>query len=141
MTRDKRRLMRARLIERVRDVEKRVSADAAQAAVSARVRVEQASDRVAGLVNQYKDPTASASGDELARQFAMSGILRSLSADARADAERSRAIAEARLAALNLAERRRRAAQDQWRELAQAARAAALHAPATDQRRVGTGLE
>lgn len=123
------RLRRARLIQRVRTVEKQAAAAQASAAFEAHARVMSTSARIEGLAQSYADTTDGQYAHDLSAMLAMGAALRAMSGNARAEAARASEIARARLSDLSAAERRRQAAQDRHGDVLREIAAKAAHGP------------
>ena len=122
MTPEQRRLKRTRLIERVRTVEQRQSALAAADAEAQRARLDAVSAKTRALAAHYASSTDAADAQSLRQTGAMSSHLRDLSHQAERHAEDARSQSEVSLATLAKTERRRRKAEDEYREAASALR-------------------
>lgn len=118
MTAEQRRLKRTRLIERVRTVEQRQSALAAAEAEAQRARLDAVSAKTRSLAAHYASATNATDAQSLRRAGAMSSHLRDLSHTAERHARDARSQSEASLAALAQTERRRRRAEEDYREAA-----------------------
>ena len=118
MTPEQRRLKRTRLIERVRTVEQRQSALAAAEAEAQRARLDAVSAKTRALAAHYASVTDATDAQSLRRSGAMSSHLRDLSHVAERHAQDARTHSEASMNALAQTERRRRRAEDEYREAA-----------------------
>ena len=118
MTAEQRRLKRTRLIERVRTVEQRQSALAAAEAEAQRARLDAVSAKTRALAAHYATATNATDAQSLRRAGAMSNHLRDLSNMAERHAQDARTQSEASLAALAQTERRRKRAEEDYREAA-----------------------
>ncbi|MBO81532.1 hypothetical protein AAG607_00025 [Citromicrobium bathyomarinum] len=118
MTAEQRRLKRTRLIERVRTVEQRQSALAAAEAETQRVRLDAVSAKTRALAAHYAASRDATDAQSLRRSGTMSSHLRDLSALAERHAQDARDQSEASMAALARNERRRRRAEEDYREAA-----------------------
>ncbi|GAB5348447.1 hypothetical protein [Alteriqipengyuania sp. 357] len=118
MTPEQRRLRRTRLIERVRTVEQRQSALAAAEAQAHRARLDAVSAKTRALAAHYASNTGATDAQALRRSGAMSSQLRELSHTAERHAQDARAQSDASMAALAQTERRRRRAEEDYREAA-----------------------
>ncbi|MCP5395366.1 MAG: hypothetical protein H6918_01285 [Sphingomonadaceae bacterium] len=135
----KRSLRRAKLLERVRAVEKRAHALEAQAAEENRARLEGVAARSLGLASDYAATARVSDGLELRARHALASGLRDISVQAAGNAEQARRMADAKLAELAGAEQRRRAAEDHATGLDRAIRAP--KPDASPARKSGTALE
>ena len=122
MTPEQRRLKRTRLIERVRTVEQRQSALAAADAEAQRARLDAVSAKTRALAAHYASVTNATDAQSLRQTGAMSSQLRDLSNQAERHAQDARTQSEASMAALAKTERRRRKAEEEYREAASAPR-------------------
>lgn len=118
MTPEQRRLKRTRMIERVRTVEQRQSALAAAEAEAQRARLDAVSAKTRALAAHYASATDATDAQSLRRSGAMSSHLRDLSHVAERHARDARTHSEASMAALAQNERRRRRAEEDYREAA-----------------------
>ncbi len=122
MTPEQRRFRRTRMIERVRTVEQRQSALAAAEAEAQRARLDAVSNKTRALAAHYASATDATDAQSLRRSGAMSSHLRDLSHVAERHARDARTQSEASMAALAQNERRRRRAEEDYREAASALR-------------------
>jgi len=118
MTAEQRRLKRTHLIERVRTVEQRQSALAAADAEAQRARLDAVSAKTRALAAHYAGATGATDAQSLRRSGAMSSHLRDLSHTAERYAQEARSQSEASMAALAQTERRRRRAEEDYRDAA-----------------------
>ena len=118
MTSEQRRLKRTRLIERVRTVEQRESALAAAQAEVQRARLDAVSAKTRSLAAHYASLSNATDAQSLRRSGAMSSHLRDLSHMAERHARDARDQSEASMAALAQTERRRKRAEEDYREAA-----------------------
>ena len=118
MTPEHRRFKRTRLIERVRTVEQRQSALAAAEAEAQRARLDAVSAKTRALAAHYASATNATDAQSLRRAGAMSSQLRDLSHMAERHAQEARDQSEASMSALAQMERRRRKAEEDYREAA-----------------------
>ncbi|MCB2087987.1 MAG: hypothetical protein R3E18_08160 [Sphingomonadaceae bacterium] len=135
----KRSLRRAKLLERVRAVEKRAHAAEAQAAEEAHARLEGVAARSLSLASDYAATGQVRDGLELRARQALASGLHDISMQAAGNAQAARRTADARLAELAGAEQRRRAAQDHAIGISRA-----IDAPKSEispSRKSGTALE
>ena len=118
MTPEQRRFRRTRLIERVRTVEQRQSALLAAEAQAQRARLDAVSAKTRALAEHYASDTAATDAQSLRRSGAMSSQLRDLSHLAERHAQDARVQSDASMVALAQTERRRRRAEEDYREAA-----------------------
>lgn len=118
MTPEQRRFKRTRLIERVRTVEQRQSALAAAEAEAQRARLDAVSAKTRALAAHYSRSTDATDAQSLRRSGAMSSQLRDLSNTAERHAQEARSQSAASMTALAQTERRRRRAEEDYREAA-----------------------
>tara|TARA_B100000678_G_scaffold55881_1_gene44871 strand:+ start:703 stop:1092 length:390 start_codon:yes stop_codon:yes gene_type:complete len=118
MTPEQRRLRRTRLIERVRTVEQRECALAAADAEAQRARLDAVSAKTRALAAHYASARDATDAQSLRRSGAMSSQLRDLSHTAERHAQDARNHSEASMAALAQTERRRKRAEEDYREAA-----------------------
>lgn len=117
MSNDAARLRRARLIERVRATEKRKAAADAFQAESARVKLEQLSDRTRALARLYSTRDKAHDGADLRSAAILGNHLIELGRNAAQQAGRAQVEADGKLADLAAAERRRQRAEERRKEL------------------------
>lgn len=141
MQADLRRLKRLQRLERVRAIAKQTAAREAADAESTRAQLAALAERTARLAAGYDSGAGAADGAALRRIGQFSQGLRQIHTTTAADAERARARADGKLAALGEAERRRAAVEDRAsataRDIARARETAALGG----KRNSGTDLE
>ena len=120
MSSDRRRLKRARLLERVRTVEQRVAAAEAQRAESVSARLEQLSRRSAAMAGHYLPGGELRDAADLRDILMLGHHLRQLGDMARRQAGDARMQADRRLAELAVADRRLKHSTQQHRSIADA---------------------
>ena len=116
---DKRKLKRARLIERVRTVEKSRSALAASEAEALRLRLFGVAERTRSLARHYAQKDDAMTGMDLRSGKAMQGQLEQLVAVSARQAQDAERRSDATLEDLAAAERRRKRAVEDRRDLVQ----------------------
>lgn len=131
MTGEHRRLVRLRRLERLRDIAKRTAAAEAAMAEGALAQLESLAQRTRAMAGSYAVRRQASDGAALRQLLSFTQGLNGISQSTASDAVRARAAADAKLAELAQAERRRAAtgsrADEQARRMAKAA--------------LGTGLE
>lgn len=141
MSGELRRLARLRRLERLRDIAKRTAAAEAAMAEGALAQLESLAERTRAMAGSYAVRRQASDGAALRQLLCFSQALNGISQSTASDAVRARAAADAKLAELAHAERRRAAtgsrADEQARRMAKAALAPSVGARAA----LGTGLE
>lgn len=136
------KLRRARLIERIRKIEKRQRAGESLAAEELRARLEALAWRSDDLAASYSGQNGVKDGRELRDLVTLGVQVRAMAARAQHDAARAREMADRRLGDLAAATRRHQDAQDRAAAAGHAAIAARLKAGEQEQaaqpRRTGT---
>ncbi len=141
MKAERARLLRLQRLERVRDIAKQAAAAEAAEAESTLAQLESLVQRTRSLAADYAGRDEALDGAALRQLGLFSGGLRGIAASASTDAARARTIADGKLAALGLAERRRAAVEERADKQARSI-AKRDDAPALGQRKgFGTGLE
>lgn len=120
MTPERRKLRRARLIERIRVVERSRSALAASEAEALRKRLTGVAERTRSLADHYARQQGIATGADLRSGKAMQGQLQQLSTVSAQHATEAAQRSDASLDELAVAERRLKRAQEDRRELVRA---------------------
>ena len=117
---DKRKLKRAKLIERVRTVEKSRSALAASEAEALRLRLFGVAERTKSLARYYAEKDDALTGMDLRSGKAMQDQLEHLVAVSSRQAEEAEKRSDATLEELAASERRRKRAEGDRRDLVRA---------------------
>lgn len=131
MQAERRRVMRLKRLERLRMVAKHAAAADAAQAESTLAQLDALSERTRSLAAEYAARGGARDGAELRQSGRFAGALQSMAAGTASDAGHARALADAKLAVLAEAERRRAVVEDRIGErLRMLARKA-----------LGTGLE
>ena len=141
MKAERAKLARLRRLEAIRAVAKRTAAGEAAKAEGTLAQLKLLAERTRLLAADYARRDEAADGAGLGRNGQFAGALQQLHASTAGDADKARALADARLAELASAERRRAAVED--RADSQARRIATRdEAPAlAPRRKLGTELE
>ena len=141
MTADQRKLLRLQRLERVRHVAKQAAAAEAARAESTLSQLLALAQRTRGLAADYTVKDSITDGGTLRQVVEFAGGLQNIAARTSGDADTARIAADARLADLATAERRRAAVEE--RAELQARRIAARDEnPALGTRKaLGTGLD
>jgi hypothetical protein len=141
MKAERARLFRLQRLERVRAIAKQAAASEAAHAETTLAQLEQLAERTRLLAADYAARSQATDGATLRQLDSFAGGLRGIAASASSDAARARNIADAKLAALGLAERRRAAVEEravkQARDIAKRGKDPELG----HRRGFGTGLE
>ncbi len=138
---DKARLRRVKLIERMRSAEKQQAAAEAHRAEVIRQKLETLSYRTRSMAQLYAIRDHAIDGADLRGASILSTHLRELGRTAEAQAQQARVTADARMADLATAERRRQRAETDRREVHQEI-VERLNRPETvPVRKIGTHLE
>lgn len=141
MTGEKRKLARLRRLERLRDIAKQAAAAEAAAAEGALAQLESLAARTRAMAGSYAVRCQASDGAALRQLLAFTEGLNGVSRSTESDAARARVAADAKMAELAQAERRRAATGDRADEAARRL-AKAAHAPSPGvSRPIGTGLE
>ncbi len=141
MRADPRRLLRLQRLEKVRDVAKQAAAREAAEAESTLAQLEALAARTGQLLGDYAMRAGSTDGAALQNLSRFRQGLTNVSDATRADAEKARRLADAKLSLLAEAERSRQAVEDRAKTEAQALSQRDGHAPQGTRRPLGTGLE
>ena len=135
MSGELRRLARLRRLERLRDIAKRTAAAEAAMAEGALAQLESLAERTRAMAGSYAVRRQASDGAALRQLLCFSEGLKGISQSTASDAVRARAAADAKLAELAQAERRRAAtgsrADEQARRMAKAALAPSVGARGT----------
>lgn len=135
------RLKRLHRLERVRAIAKQTAMAEAAQAEGARAQLEALAAKTRAMAAEYAARTRSLDGADLAQIGRFAGGLQGISANTANDAENAKRIADAKMAALSQAERRRAAVEEraerQARRVAKGYETVALGA----RKAIGTGLE
>lgn len=141
MTSEKARLARLRRLERIRDIAKQTAANEAAEAESTLAQLRALVERTQGLAAGYANRREVPDGASLRQLGRFVAELGALNNRTMRDAETAKNIADAKLAELASAERRRAAVEDradrQAREIARHAQPPVVHA----RRSFGTDLD
>lgn len=138
---DRARLRRVKLIERMRSAEKQQAAAEAQRAEAIRQKLETLSYRTRSLAQLYAIRDRAHDAADLRSASLLSAHLRELGRTAEAQAEQARHTADARMAELAVAERRRQRAETDRREVHRAILDRLGRPEGVPIRRTGTHLE
>lgn len=141
MRADPKRLLRLQRLEKVRDVAKQAAAREASEAESTLVQLEALAARTGQMLGDYGMRAGSTDGAALQNLSRFRQGLASVGDATRADADKARRLADAKLTLLAEAERSRQAAEDRARNEAAALAQRDVHAPQAARRSLGTGLE
>ena len=141
MKAERSRLFRLQRLERVRAIAKQAAAAEAAQAESTFAQLEQLAERTRRLAADYAARSQATDGATLRQLDSFSGGLRGIAASASSDAAIARDVADGKLAALNLAERRRAAVEDRAVKQAQDIAKRGKEAELGSRRGFGTGLE
>jgi hypothetical protein len=138
---DRSQLRRAKLIERVRRIDKQRAAADAFAAEAKRAKLAGISERTFLLGQAYAARETIGDGAELRSVVALSAQLHALGVTAAQQADHARREADAKLAQLASADRRHKRADEERRGLAQRLSERALRHEPAPTRPTGTDLE
>lgn len=138
---DRQRLRRVRLIERLRSTEHRKAAAEAHRAEMVRQKLETLSERTRSLAQLYALRDNASDGADLRAASMLSTHMTELGRTAEKQASDARDAADLRLAELATADRRRRAAEDNRRDLHRAILDRLAKPHSYPARRSGTELE
>ena len=138
---DNRRLARLKQLEMVRAVAKQAAAAQAAEAEGTLAQLLALAERTGRLAADYAARSAPADGDALRRLAGFRAGLAGVEQATRADADRARTVADARLHDLSQAERRRQAAADRAEALRRAIAAVGAQPPLTARKPLGTDLD
>jgi hypothetical protein len=138
---DRRRLARLKRLEAVRAVAKQAAAAEAAAAEGTLAQLLTLADRTERLAAGYAARVAPEDGDSLRRLTSFRSGLAGVEQATRADADRARGVADARLAELSAAERRRQAAADRAADVRRALAALGASPPLGSRKQLGTDLD
>lgn len=138
---DRARLRRVRLIERMRSAQKQHAAAEAHQAELVRQKLETLSYRTRSLAQVYAIRDHAVDGADLRGASLLSAHLRDLGRTAEAQAEAARQTADAKMAELAVAERRRQRAETDRREVHQAIIQRLDRPESIPARKTGTHLE
>ncbi|MFA7585714.1 MAG: hypothetical protein WCY11_05885 [Novosphingobium sp.] len=141
MTADRKRLLRLQRLEKVRAIARQAAAAEAARAESTLSRLEALADRTRLLAEGYGRRTEAADGHALQQLNRFAGGLQGIAASTRSDADRARSHADARMADLGMAERRRAAVEERAQHHARAMGKAAEHPILGSRRGIGTTLD
>ena len=136
-----RRLARLQRLEKVRDLAKQAAAREAAEAESTLAQLSALAARTGQLVADYAARIDVRDGGQLRQLAAFRSGLTGVSQATTGDALRARGLADAKLAELAAAERRRQAAEDRAKVQADAIVRAAIKPVLSARRASGTGLE
>lgn len=141
MKAERARLKRLQRLERVRDIAKQTAAAEAAQAESTLAQLEALADRTRRLAADYTSRGGVADGADLRQLTSFAGGLHKIYATTTSDADRARRVADAKMAALAAAERRRAAVGDRAEQQARVI-AGGKETPVQGTRKgFGTGLE
>lgn len=112
MKAERARLLRLQRLERVRAIAKQTAASEAAQAESTLAQLEALAERSRSLAADYAARSEATDGAALKHLGSFTGGLRGIAANATSDAARARDIADGKLTALGLAERRRAAVEE-----------------------------
>ncbi|AKH44162.1 hypothetical protein FHS61_001482 [Altererythrobacter atlanticus] len=141
MTSDRQRLRRVRLIERLRSSEHRQAAAEAHRAELVRQKLEKLSERTRSLAQLYALRDGARDGADLRGATLLSAHMNELGRTAEQQASQARDAADERLAELAIADRKRRRAEDNRRDVHRAIIDRLAKPDSTPARRTGTELE
>ncbi len=141
MQAERKRLARLTRLERVRAIAKQTAATAAAEAEGTLAQLERLAARTGQMVNDYGVRADAPDGLALRQLARFVDGLQGIAASTGADAQRARAVADARQAELAAAERRRAAVEDRIEQQSRAIAAKAQPPVLGTRRGFGTGLE
>ncbi|WP_298197188.1 hypothetical protein [Novosphingobium sp.] len=141
MAPDRKRLARLQRLEKVRAIAKQTAATEAAQAEGTLAQLLALADRTGQLVHDYASRRDMADGQALRLMSSFREGLEGVRRDTRADAERARGVADAKLLQLSEAERRRQAVEDRARAEARALSSQGQQPPLTARKALGTELE
>lgn len=135
------RLLRLRRLERIRTIAKQTAAREAAEAESTLAQLEALAHRTQRLAAEYTARTEARDGADLQQLGRFAGGLQGVASSTSSDAAKARSLADAKLAQLGLAERRRAAVED--RAIRQSREAAKQNnlPDLCSRKRLGTSLE
>ena len=141
MNREHTRLSRLRRLERIRDIARQAAAGEAADAENALAKLRRISDRTRLLAEDYASPHGLDDGAALANFAGFSAQLATLSDRAVRDADAAQVHADAKLAELACAERRRAAVGERADRQARLLAKPAYEAASASRRGLGTKLD
>lgn len=140
MTADRRHLARLNRLERVRAIARQTAANEAAAAESALSQITALAERTRFLAAEYAARAEAHDGYALREAARFAGGLQGIASSTAGDVDRARALADAKLVELGLAERRRAVVETRAGEAARRLARAATPVALGGRREGGAGL-